>query len=63
MCFSCLYRDTRPETGTGFELIYCTKKEVVIRPKTACTIYERETERSKEDMRNSLYGTFDGEEG
>jgi hypothetical protein len=63
MCFSCLYRDTRPETGTGFELIYCTKKEMVIRPKASCATYDRETERSKEEMRNSIYGTFDEEEG
>jgi hypothetical protein len=62
LCFSCLYRDTRPETGTGFELIYCTKKEMVVRPKIACPIYGKETERSKEEMRNSMYGTFDEEE-
>ncbi len=62
MCFSCLYRDARPETGTGFELIYCTKKEMVVRPKAACTIYNVATERSKEEMRNSIYGTFDEEE-
>jgi hypothetical protein len=46
MCFSCLYRDTRPETGT----------------KVTCPIYGKETERSKEEMRNSMYGTFDEEE-
>ena len=62
LCFSCLYRDSRPETGTGFELIYCTKKEMVVRPKIACTFYSAATERSKEEMRNSIYGTFDEEE-
>ena len=55
MCLSCLYRDARPETGTGFQLIYCTKKEMVVRPKAACAIYDKETERSKEEMRNAIY--------
>ena len=62
LCFLCLYRDTRPETGTGFELIYCTKKEMVVRPKVTCTLYNKETQQSKEEMRNSIYGTFNEEE-
>jgi hypothetical protein len=35
---------------------------MVVRPKISCPIYGKETERSKEEMRNSIYGTFDEEE-
>ncbi len=35
---------------------------MVVRPKVSCLIYDKETERSKEEMRNSIYGTFDEEE-
>jgi hypothetical protein len=35
---------------------------MVVRPKISCPKYDKETERSKEDMRNSIYGTFDEEE-
>jgi hypothetical protein len=58
LCFSCLYRDARPEVGVGDRLVYCTKKDRVVSPKLQCDLYNRATERAKEQLRNSLYGTF-----
>jgi len=62
LCFTCLYRDARPEIGVGFELIYCMKKEMVVRPKRSCELYSKATAKSKEELRNSIYGTFNAEE-
>jgi hypothetical protein len=62
LCYSCLYMDNRPESGTQGNLIYCQKKCIVVSPKKACDVYVRATARNREDMKNSLYGTIEGED-
>ncbi len=62
LCFVCLYRDSRPELGAGRNLIYCVKKDRVISPKTACELFVRSTERSREEFKNSIYGSYPAEE-
>jgi len=62
LCFTCLYRDVRPETGVGDSLIYCIKKERVIRPKLQCELFFKSTEKTKEQLKASMYGTFSEEE-
>lgn len=62
LCFSCLYRDARPEVGVGDRLVYCMKKERVVSPKLQCDLFNRATEKAKEQLRNSLYGTFNEDE-
>ncbi len=62
ICVRCLYRDTRPELGSGGSLIYCMKKERVISPKKACDLFAASTQRSREDLNNTLYGSFTEEE-
>jgi hypothetical protein len=62
LCPRCLYRDARPELGSGDSLIYCMKKERVVAPKRACELFTASTERSREDLNNSIYGTFSEEE-
>ena len=62
LCFRCLYRDARPELGSGGSLVYCMKKERVIGPKKACELYTASTQRSRDDLNNSLYGSFSEEE-
>jgi hypothetical protein len=62
LCFSCLYRDARPEVGVGDQLVYCMKKDMVVSPKTKCELYVRATEKAKEHLRHTLYGSFDSED-
>ncbi|MDD1756271.1 MAG: hypothetical protein LUQ39_05485 [Methanomassiliicoccales archaeon] len=62
LCFTCLYRDARPEVGVGDQLLYCMKKERVVSPKMSCALYTRATERAKESLRHSLYGSFNDED-
>jgi len=62
-CFSCLHREYRPELGIGGDLIYCRKKDMVVRPKLQCTIYTRATQQSVRELHRSLYGTIDEESG
>jgi hypothetical protein len=62
LCFSCLYRDARPEVGGGDQLVYCMKKERVVSPKMQCALYARATEKAKEHLRHTLYGSFNGED-
>ncbi len=62
LCARCLYRDARPELGSGRGLIYCMKKERVISPKTTCELFTASTQKSREDLNNSLYGSFSEEE-
>jgi hypothetical protein len=62
LCFTCLYRDVRPEIGVGDRLIYCMKKDRVVSPKAQCELYSKATEKAKEQLRNSLYGTFNEDE-
>lgn len=58
LCFSCLYKDERPELGFNSELIYCIKKEIVVRPKIQCDLYVKTTEEGREEMRNVMYGVI-----
>jgi len=62
LCVRCLYKDARPELGSGRNLIYCMKKERVISPKKKCELYTASTERAREDLNNSIYGSFSEEE-
>jgi hypothetical protein len=62
LCFSCLYRDSRPETGTGDALIYCIKKERVVGPKFSCELHVKSTDRSRTDLKSSMYGSYSEEE-
>jgi hypothetical protein len=62
LCFMCLYRDVRPEVGSGDKLIYCIKKERVVSPKTACELFVRSTDKNREQMKTAMYGTFSEEE-
>jgi len=38
------------------------KKERVISPKTTCELFTASTQKSREDLNNSLYGSFSEEE-
>jgi hypothetical protein len=38
------------------------KKERVISPKKKCELYTASTERAREDLNNSIYGSFSEEE-
>ncbi|MDD1767389.1 MAG: hypothetical protein LUQ27_02315 [Methanomassiliicoccales archaeon] len=58
LCFSCLYKDERPELGFNSELIYCARKEIVVRPKTKCDLYVKSTDEGREEMRNMMYGVI-----
>jgi hypothetical protein len=62
LCHSCLFKDNRPELGGGRNLVYCTKKDKVISPKSGCEIYVRATEKSKEELKASIYGTYEEDE-
>ena len=63
LCSSCLFKDNRAELGVeGGGLIYCIKKERVVRPKTECETFAQSTDKSREERRNTLYGTFTEEE-
>jgi hypothetical protein len=62
LCSSCLFRDARPEVGVGDQLVYCMKKERVVSPKTKCDLYTTATEKAKEHLRHTLYGSFNEED-
>jgi hypothetical protein len=63
LCYSCLFKDNRTELGVdGGGLIYCVKKEMVVRPKADCGLFAQSTEKSREERCNTLYGTFSEEE-
>ncbi|MEM0448499.1 MAG: hypothetical protein QW520_01575 [Methanomassiliicoccales archaeon] len=63
LCFTCLYRDSRPEVGViGGRLIYCMRKDRVVSPKFTCELYSRATEKAKEQLRKSLYGVYEEDE-
>jgi hypothetical protein len=38
------------------QLIYCRKKEMVVRPKTECTLYSRATKQAVKDLNRTIYG-------
>lgn len=62
LCFVCLFRDVRPEVGVGDQLIYCMRKDRVVSPKMRCELFSKATEKAKEQLRNSLYGSFNEED-
>ena len=39
-------------------MIYCTRKEIVVRPKTKCDLYVKSTDEGREEMRNMMYGVI-----
>jgi hypothetical protein len=59
LCFTCLHRENRPELGVNDQLIYCRKKEMVVRPKGECPLYSRATARAMQELNRALYGTME----
>ncbi|NLX46689.1 MAG: hypothetical protein GXY70_00735 [Euryarchaeota archaeon] len=62
LCFSCLHRENRPELGLSDQLVYCRKKEVVVRPKLECPLYSRATARAVQELNRALYGVIEAAE-
>lgn len=62
LCFTCLFRDVRPEVGAGDRLVYCMRKDRVVSPKMQCDLYSKATEKAKEQLRHTLYGSFSEED-
>ena len=60
-CFTCLHREIRPELGVNGQLIYCRKKEMVVRPKAECPLYSRATKQSVKELHRSIYGEIEEE--
>lgn len=56
LCFSCLHRENRPELGVSDQLVYCRRKEMVVRPKSECPIYSKATSRAVQELNKALYG-------
>ena len=42
-------------------MIYCRKKEMVVRPKTECSLYSRATKQSIKELHRSIYGEIEEE--
>ncbi|MCG7844400.1 MAG: hypothetical protein MIO90_03100 [Methanomassiliicoccales archaeon] len=59
LCFHCLQRENRPELGLSDQLIYCRKKEMVVRPKTECRLYSKATARAVQELNRALYGVME----
>jgi hypothetical protein len=62
LCSTCLNRENRPEIGVGGQLIYCRKKDMVLRPKTQCGLYSKATAQSVRELHRALYGVIEEEE-
>jgi hypothetical protein len=60
-CFTCLHREIRPELGVNGQLIYCRRKEMVVRAKPECTLYSRATRQSVKELHKSIYGEIEEE--
>jgi hypothetical protein len=43
------------------QLIYCRKKDMVVRPKVECTLYTRATQQSIKELHRALYGVIEDE--
>lgn len=54
--------DKRPESGLNAGLIYCQKKNLVVRPKAECPIFLRATAQNRQSFNASIYGTIAAEE-
>ncbi|HSV42705.1 MAG TPA: hypothetical protein VLH13_04765 [Methanomassiliicoccales archaeon] len=61
LCFTCLHRENRPELGVNDQLIYCRKKDMVVRPKAECTLFYRATQQSIKALHKTLYGVLNEE--
>jgi len=61
LCFLCLHRENRPELGVNDQLIYCRKKDLVVRPKTECTLFTKATQQSIKELHKTLYGVIEDE--
>ncbi|MCX6650463.1 MAG: hypothetical protein NT131_02240 [Methanomassiliicoccales archaeon] len=59
LCFSCLHRENRPELGLSDQLIYCRKKEMVVRPKIECNLYSKATSKAVQELNRALYGVME----
>ena len=42
-------------------MIYCRKKEMVVRPKVECPLYTRATKQSVKDLHRTIYGEIEEE--
>lgn len=62
ICFQCLYMDRRPESGMNAGLLFCQKKRLVLRPKTECALFVKETVQNRMNFKASIYGTMAVEE-
>ena len=62
LCFQCLYKDKRPESGMNAGLLFCQKKMLVLRPKTECAQYVKETAQNRQSFNTKIYGTMMAEE-
>jgi hypothetical protein len=62
LCSTCLNRENRPEIGVGGQLIYCRKKDMVLRPKLECALYAKATVQSVRELHRALYGEIEEEE-
>ncbi|MEM2943290.1 MAG: hypothetical protein QW083_03095 [Methanomassiliicoccales archaeon] len=58
LCFSCLFLEERPEVGVNNRLIYCRKKDKILRPKSSCEFYILATEENRNELQSQLYGVF-----
>jgi hypothetical protein len=54
--------DKRPESGINVGLIYCQKKNLVVRPKAECPVFLRATAQNRQSFNASIYGTIAAEE-
>jgi hypothetical protein len=58
LCFSCLYIEERPELGVNDELIYCIKKDKILRPKSECEFYVKSTDETRNALHSQIYGVL-----
>jgi hypothetical protein len=43
------------------QLIYCRKKDMVVRPKIECVLFTKATQQSIKELHRSLYGVIEDE--
>ena len=51
----------KADLGVSGQLIYCRKKEMVVRPKVECPLYLRATKQSVKDLHRTIYGEIEEE--
>ena len=42
-------------------MVYCRRKEMVVRAKTECTLYSRATKQAVKDLHRTIYGEIEEE--